>query len=230
VFIPIAEGCGLIVALGDMILDEALRYLVDAPPSVEPDEQDVYLSVNVSPLQLTRTDFAGDIAARLDALGIAPSRLCIEITEGVFTDKDAVGIIAEIRRLGVRVAVDDFGVGYSSLSTLQRLPADVVKLDRSFVPPPETTITSGDLSFLSAVVTLAHTAGLAVVIEGVETQAQLDAVVLAGVDAIQGYYLARPMSGEAAVATACQGPGERNWRPKLGAARRFVAESHPYAR
>jgi EAL domain-containing protein (putative c-di-GMP-specific phosphodiesterase class I) len=86
-------------------------------------------------------------------------------------------------------------------------------------------LTPGDLSFLTAVVTLAHTAGLAVVIEGVETQAQLDAVVHAGVDAIQGYYLARPMSGEAAVATACQVPGERSWIAKLDAARRFAAGS-----
>jgi diguanylate cyclase (GGDEF)-like protein len=229
VFIPIAEGCGLIAPIGDMIMDEALRYLVETPPSADAEEQDVYLSVNVSPLQLTRQEFAGDIAAKLDALGIVPSRLCIEITEGVFTDKDALAIIAETRRLGVRVAVDDFGVGYSSLSSLQRLPADVVKLDRSFVPAPEATMTPGDLSFLSAVVTLAHTAGLAVVIEGVETQAQLDAVVLAGVDAIQGYYLARPMPGEAAVATACQAPGERGWDAKLDAARRFASGSHVVA-
>jgi cyclic di-GMP phosphodiesterase Gmr len=169
---------------------------------------------------------AADVATRLDALGIVPSRLSIEITEGVFTDKDAVAMIAEIRRLGVRVAVDDFGVGFSSLSSLQRLPADVVKLDRSFVSAVDATMPPGDLSFLTAVVTLAHTAGLAVVIEGVETQAQLDAVVLAGVDAIQGYYLARPMSGDAAVATACQAPSERSWHAKLDAARRFAAGAY----
>jgi diguanylate cyclase (GGDEF)-like protein len=222
VFIPIAESCGLIVAIGDMVMAESLRHLVELPPAVDPEEQDVYLSVNVSPLQLTRKDFAGDLAARLDSLGIVPSRLCIEITEGVFTDKGALDVIAEIRRLGVLVAVDDFGVGYSSLSTLQRLPADVVKLDRSFVPEPDATMPPADLSFLTAVVTLAHTAGLSVVIEGVETQAQLDAVVLAGVDAIQGYLLARPMSGEAAVASGCQRPGERIWFSRLDAARRFT--------
>ena len=221
VFIPIAESCGLIVAIGDLVLDEALRYLVESPPSVAPDEQDVYLSVNVSPLQLARKHFARDIASKLDALGIVPSRLCIEITEGVFTDKNAVAMIAAIRQLGVLVAVDDFGIGYSSLSTLQRLPADVVKLDRTFVPAPDATMTPADLSFLAAVVALAHTAGLTVVIEGVETQVQLNAVVLAGVDAIQGYFLARPMSGEAAVATVCQDPGERMWHAQLDAARRF---------
>lgn len=119
--------------------------------------------------------------------------------------------------------LDDFGVGYSSLSTLQRLPADIVKLDRSFVPAPDATMTPDGLSFLAAIVTLAHTAGLTVVIEGVETQAQLDAVVLAGVDAIQGFFLARPMSGEAAVAAACQLPGERGRQSQLDTARRFAA-------
>jgi EAL domain-containing protein (putative c-di-GMP-specific phosphodiesterase class I) len=94
-------------------------------------------------------------------------------------------------------------------------------LDRSFLPDADAAV-SADRSFLSAVVALAHTAGLKVVVEGTETQAQLDAAVLAGADAIQGYYLARPMPTEEAVALACQSKGERGWTAKLEAARRFA--------
>ncbi len=218
VFIPIAESCGLIASVGDFVLEEAFRHLVEAPPSEEPVEQDVYVSVNVSPLQLTRPGFASGIAEMLDIRGITPSRLCVEVTEGVFADKTAVAAIELIRSLGVLVAVDDFGIGYSSLSTLQRLPADVVKLDRSFLPEPHAD-QPADWSFLTAVVALAHTVGLKVVIEGVETQAQLNAVVSAQVDSIQGYYLARPMAGEVAMALSSQRNEERSWKTKLDVAR-----------
>ncbi len=217
-FIPIAERCGMIGAVGDIVLDKAMRYLVETPASAEANEQDVYLSVNVSPLQLTRAGFVSDLAAMLHARGITPAQLCIEVTEGVFANHDAVAAISAIRRLGIAVAVDDFGVGYSSLSSLQRLPADVVKLDRSFLPE-QGRPSDAEQSFLAAVVMLAHTAGLKVVIEGVETQIQLEAVVAAGGDAVQGYHLARPMSGEAAMALTCQNQAERAWMPHLQAAK-----------
>lgn len=224
VFIPIAESCGLIARVGDLVLEEALRHLVEVPPGAEPGEQEVYVAVNVSPLQLTRPGFAADIAEMLHLRGITPSRLCVEVTEGVFADKNAVAAIGDIRKLGVLVAVDDFGTGYSSLSTLQRLPADVVKLDRSFLPELPAAQPS-DWSFLTAVVALAHTVGLEVVIEGVETQAQLDAVVCAGVDSIQGYYLARPMASEVAMALSCQRNDERSWKAKMDAARELAVDA-----
>jgi EAL domain-containing protein (putative c-di-GMP-specific phosphodiesterase class I) len=224
VFIPIAESCGLIASVGDLVLEQAFRHLVEEPPSTEPGEHEVYVAVNVSPLQLTRSGFAAGIAEMLNARAIAPSRLCIEVTEGVFADRDAVAAIGEIRRLGVLVAVDDFGIGYSSLSTLQRLPADVVKLDRSFLPDPQADRPS-DWSFLAAVVALAHTVGLKVVIEGVETQFQLNAVVAAGVDSIQGFHLGRPMPGEVAMALTCQRNDERSWKPKIDAARQLAKDA-----
>jgi diguanylate cyclase (GGDEF)-like protein len=222
VFIPIAESCGLIASVGDLVMQEAFRHLLEVPPSAEPGEQEVYVSVNVSPLQLTRAGFAASIGAMLDMRGIMPSRLCIEVTEGVVANTEAVAVIGEIRRMGVLVAVDDFGVGYSSLSTLQRLPADVVKLDRTFLPEPDAAQAS-DWAFLTAVVALAHTVGLKVVIEGVETQMQLNAVVSAGVDSIQGYFLGRPMPSEVAMALSCRRTEERSWKPKLDAARLLVA-------
>jgi diguanylate cyclase (GGDEF)-like protein len=223
VFIPIAESSGLVAAIGDFVLDEALRHLVEVPGSNQPGEQDVYLSVNVSPLQLVRPGFAGEVAQLLQTRAVRPGRLCIEVTEGVFANAEAVAAIGEIRRLGVLVAVDDFGTGYSSLSALQRLPADVVKLDRSFLPKQE-VIGPADHAFLSAVVALAHTTGLKVVVEGVETQAQLNATVLAGADAIQGYYLARPMPNEAAMALACQSQQERSWHDKFESAAHCAAD------
>ena len=223
IFIPIAEHCGLIYTVGDLVMDAALRHAVDAPPAASPEEQDVYLSVNVSPLQLARKGFADDLAAKLEAAGLAPERLCVEVTESVLADREALDAIAAARALGVLVAVDDFGVGYSSLSTLRRLPADVVKLDRSFLPPPDASPSAEDLAFLEAVTTLARTAGLQLVLEGVESQPQLHAAVRAGVDAVQGFLIARPMTGEAAVASSCRAPSERSWHPLLEAARRLEA-------
>ena len=213
VFIPIAESAGMIGAIGDMVLQKAMRYLVDMPSGEGPSESDLYLSVNVSPLQLMQDGFVEQIATMLDQGGITPSRLCIEITESVVTSAEAVAAIHVIRSLGVRVAVDDFGIGQSALSALRRLPADIVKLDRSFLSQQD-VISPEDRSFLNAIVTLTQTTGFTVVMEGVETRAQLDVAVEAGVDAIQGYFFARPMRSEAAMALMCLSPEERGWVPR----------------
>lgn len=221
-FIPIAESSGLIEAVGDLVLEAAIVHLVEVPPSVELAGRDVSMSVNVSPLQLTRSGFAVELGAMLDARGIERSRLCLEITEAVLTNAEAVAAIGDIRRLGMLVAIDAFGIGNSSLAALPRLPADIVKLDRSFLPEKDAAITGGR-SFLTAIVALAHSAGLQVVVEGVENQVQLDAVVLAGADAVQGYLLGVPMPTEAAMAIACQGTDERAWQPKFARAALFAA-------
>ena len=223
-FIPIAESSGLIEAVGDLVLEAAMLHLVEAPPSVELVGRDVSMSVNVSPLQLTRIGFAAELGDMLDARGIERSRLCLEITEAVLTNAEAMATIGDIRRLGMLVAIDAFGIGNSSLASLQRLPADIVKLDRSFLPEQDSAITLGR-SFLTEIVALAHSAGLRVVVEGVENQVQLDAVVLAGADAIQGYLLGVPMSTEAAMAIACQRTDERAWQPKFAAAALFAANA-----
>jgi EAL domain-containing protein (putative c-di-GMP-specific phosphodiesterase class I)/heme oxygenase len=223
-FIPIAESNGLIEDVGDLVLEAALRHLVEVPPSVELIGRDVSLSVNVSPSQLTRAGFAAEIGAMLDARGIEHSRLCLEITEAVLTNPQAVATLADARRLGILVAIDAFGIGQSSLATLQQLPADIVKLDRSFLPEQESA-TTGGRSFLTAVVALAHSAGLRVVVEGVENQVQLNAVVIAGADAIQGYLLGEPMPTEAAVAVACKSTEERSWQPKFAEAAVFAASA-----
>ena len=223
-FIPIAERCGLIEAVGDLVLEAALRLLVELPPSVELIGRDVSLSVNVSPLQLNRVGFADEIGVLLDARGIDHSRLCLEITEAALASRQALSALADLRRLGILVAIDAFGIGQSSLATLQQLPVDVVKLDRSFLPEQGSAAT-GARSFLTAIVALAHAAGLRVVVEGVESQAQLNAVVLAGADAIQGFLLGEPMSTEAAVALGSKSTEERTWQPQFAQAARLAADA-----
>jgi len=176
----------------------------------------------VSPLQLIREGFAEQIGSMLDARAIYHSRLCLEVTEAVLTDPATVAALAQVRQLGILVAIDAFGIGQSSLASLQQLPADIVKIDRSFLPEQESTI-SGGRSFLTAVVALAHSAGLRVGVEGVESQVQLNAVVLAGADTIQGYLLGEPMSTEAAVALASKSTEERSWQPNFVEAVLFAA-------
>jgi len=106
-------------------------------------------------------------------------------------------VLADVRKLGVRVAVDDFGMGYSSLSYLRRLPVDVVKLDRSFL---DDVADARGASFVGAVTAVAHAAGMSVVAEGIETQAQLDVALAAGADVVQGFLLGVPLSATAAAA------------------------------
>jgi diguanylate cyclase (GGDEF)-like protein len=223
-FIPIAERSGLIEAVGDLVLESAMRLLVELPPSVELTGRDVSLSVNVSPLQLNRVGFAEELGVLLDARGITHSRLCLEITEAALGNPQAVAALAGLRRLGILVAIDAFGIGQSSLATLHKLPVDIVKLDRSFLPEQEST-SGGARSFLTAIVALAHAAGLRVVVEGVESQVQLDAVVLAGADCVQGYLLGAPMSTEAAVALGSTRNEERTWQPQFAQAAVLAADA-----
>jgi heme oxygenase len=160
----------------------------------------------------------------LDARGIDHARLCLEIPEVALSNPQAVAAIADLRRLGILVAIDAFGIGQSSLATLQELPVDIVKLDRSFLPEQGSTATGGR-SFLTDIVALAHAAGLRVVVEGVESQVQLNAVVLAGADCIQGFLLGEPMSTEAAVALGSKCAEERTWHPQFAQAALLAADA-----
>lgn len=193
-FIPLAEKSGLILPLGDWVLATALRQgrMLQLPGA------NLRLAVNISALQLAQPNFCAGLADVLQAEGLPPTALCLEVTESMMTDVAAVYVLADIRKLGVQVAVDDFGIGYSSLSYLRRLPVDVVKLDRSFLEDVEDEPRA--VNFIRAVIMLAHAAGMSVVMEGIETQAQLEAARAAGADVIQGFLLATPLSAEAAAA------------------------------
>jgi EAL domain-containing protein (putative c-di-GMP-specific phosphodiesterase class I) len=188
-FIPLAEETGLIVPLGRSVLERACVQMaewnadrLDAP---------LYLSVNVSPKQL-RSGISAAVARALEASGLAPEQLVIEVTETAMVGDSGADVdpLHEIRALGVRIAVDDFGTGYSSLNYLRRLPVDVVKIDRSFVH--RLAAGSEDEAVVDAIVRLCAALGLQVIAEGVETDAEADVLRDLGVRAAQGFLFARP--------------------------------------
>jgi diguanylate cyclase (GGDEF)-like protein/PAS domain S-box-containing protein len=188
VFIPLAEETGLVVQVGEHVLRTALRQLG------EWDDRLGYVSVNVSPRQLSEAGFVPMLTRELEASGLRDrSRLVLEITETSMlqTGVDQQRALEAIKGLGVRLALDDFGTGYSSLTWLQAVPADIVKLDRSFVAG-----LAGDpakASIISAILWLARALGMSVVAEGVEDVADADALSEAECPSAQGYLFGRPM-------------------------------------
>ena len=153
-----------------------------------------WISMNVSVRQLHSPMFATDLAQALLERGVPPSRLVVEVTEhDVAQDMDVlVAQLGALRGTGVRIALDDFGAGYSSLGQLHRLPVDILKIDRDLVAGTN----DGAAPLADVVVRLGERLDLDVIAEGVETQTQLDVVAQAGCDMVQGYFLARPMSVE----------------------------------
>ena len=188
-FIPLAEETGLILPVGEWVLREACRRAKDW--------DGLLLRVNVSARQLTRGDLSAVVAEALEATGLEPARLCLEITESVLVDDPVASArtLAQIETLGVAIAVDDFGTGYSSLEQLRRFPVDCVKIDRSFVrgigDSPE------DAAIVAAVIELGHVLGLTVTAEGVETTEQHDRLRELGCDDAQGFLFGRPEPAEA---------------------------------
>lgn len=183
-FIPVAEETGLIVPIGNWVLQEAClqgtRWLNSGHPGLS-------ISVNVSAVQFGRADFFDTVAAALTASQFPADRLELEVTESfVMQDVEAASLrMAALRKLGIRIAIDDFGTGYSSLSYLSRLPVDTLKIDQSFVRNIQDP--SGSLPVVQSIVKLAHNLNLIVVAEGVETVEELDLLRLVGCDRVQGY-------------------------------------------
>ena len=151
------------------------------------------MSVNLSARQLLRSDLAEFIESVLNSYDLDPRRLEVEVTESslVVDVERATQTLTQIRALGVRVAVDDFGVGYSSLNYLRTLPLDTLKIDRSFVE--DIAEESNSSAIAASIVQLAHSLGLTVVAEGVETQEQYEFLRNTHCDLIQGYLLGRPV-------------------------------------
>jgi diguanylate cyclase (GGDEF)-like protein/PAS domain S-box-containing protein len=209
-FIPLAEESGLIVPIGTWVLEEACRGAVMWQQELH-FEPPLSISVNVSAKQLQHPDAVSTIQAVLTQTGLAPERMVLEVTESVLVG-DADAVISRLRALkeiGLRVAVDDFGTGYSSLAYLKRFPIDVLKIDRSFVSGVGDT--HEDLAILSAIVKLAHSLGMDVVAEGVETKEQVAALRLLGCQPGQGYFFpdhfrrtrSKPSSRSWAAMTGC---------------------------
>jgi len=184
-FIPLAEECGLIQDIGEWVIRKACAQAARWPGRVG-------IAVNLSPLQFENSDLGKVVASALKTSGLAASRLELEITESVLLQDCAVNaaILDELAELGVSIGLDDFGTGFSSLSYLQRFNVDRIKIDHSFVRDINTS--EGALKIVRAIVMLAHSLGLQVTAEGVETDDQLAAVRGEGCDAVQGFYMGLP--------------------------------------
>jgi len=196
-FIPIAEDSGLIVPIGRWVLQEACHQAKSWQqqwPATPP----LMLAVNLSARQLQHPAILDEVRAALAAADLDPQSLVLEITETAVMEQldAAVAILTRLRELGVRLALDDFGTGYSSLSYLQRLPVDILKIDRSFIGG--VTGSAEESALARAIVNLGQTLGLETVAEGVETAEQLAVLRQLGCQLGQGYHLARPL-GPAAV-------------------------------
>ncbi|WP_031480230.1 EAL domain-containing protein [Maridesulfovibrio frigidus] len=196
--IPVAEETGLIVKLDRLMLLKACRafsgWLETFPTS-----QDMFLTVNLSPRQLSKPDLAGAIIDILDETKFPPEMLKLEITESAIMERNAASTLnlKRIGDLGIKLAVDDFGTGYSSLAQLQRFPAATVKIDRSFIS--RMAEDNESLEIVRAVVALGHSLSMDVIAEGVETKEQLVLLNELGCDCVQGFYFDKPQPPEVAI-------------------------------
>jgi diguanylate cyclase (GGDEF)-like protein/PAS domain S-box-containing protein len=190
-FIPLAEETGLILPLGRRILEGACRQL--AAWAASPDSAHLSLAVNVSVQQLRQPDFVDQVTGMLELTGANPRRLKLELTESLLMDdvEDTIAKMNALKARGVGFALDDFGTGYSSLAYLKRLPLERLKIDRSFVR--DVLVDPNDAAIAKTIVTLAHSLGLAVIAEGVETEQQRDFLASNGCLAYQGFLYSRPL-------------------------------------
>jgi diguanylate cyclase (GGDEF)-like protein/PAS domain S-box-containing protein len=194
-FIPIAEETGLIVPIGDWVIEEvcrqAMEWQVAGVPAVK-------MFANVSGVQLERPDFSSKIAETLERSGLAADRLELEITESwIISDlRGAAAKLQQLRDLGIGIAIDDFGTGNSTFSYLHELPLDTLKIDRSFIQRLDGS--AANLSTVRTIKALAQQLGLKTVAEGLETETQLEQLRDIGCELVQGFLLARPLTPQAA--------------------------------
>lgn len=196
-FIPVAEESGLIANLGWWTLEEACRRLMSWQERF-PGDEPLTMSVNLSPKQFARSDVYEQVRTRVRNLSLAHESLHLEITEtALMTNTEmAASTLRKIRDLDIRIHVDDFGSGYSSMSYLCRFPIDALKIDRSFIR--RMTSSPEDVEVVETIVRLADTLGIQVIAEGVEEEVQLERMRSFGCEVVQGFYFYRPMEAEQA--------------------------------
>ncbi|MCR9270929.1 MAG: bifunctional diguanylate cyclase/phosphodiesterase [Hyphomonadaceae bacterium] len=191
-FIPIAEDNGIIIALGDRVIENVILAAMEMPA-------DTKVGINVSPLQLHSSRILSLISQKIEETGIDPQRIELEITESVFLSDNAFILdrLHKLKDLGVRIAMDDFGTGFSSLAYLQRFPFDKLKLDQAFVRGLETSEQSQAIA--RATISMAHALNLTVTAEGVESDAQARFLREQGCDELQGFLYSRPQDQAALI-------------------------------
>lgn len=195
-FIPIAESTGLILQIGEWVIQEACR---QAKIWVDQGFDDIYIAVNLSAKQFQKPDLIDEVLKTIDEAGLERKHLAVEITESMVMHNvhSAVASLKRFQDEGVLVCMDDFGTGYSSLNYLKNLPIDVLKIDRTFIK--DVTDSDDDRAIASSIITLGHNLSLKVVAEGVETQDHVDFLLEQRCDIAQGYHYGRPLPAEEAI-------------------------------
>ncbi|MBO4638920.1 MAG: EAL domain-containing protein [Treponema sp.] len=194
-FIPIAETVGLIDKIDERIFRDATKFFGEL---IKKTGLETILSVNVSVRHLIKDDYVNEVRTILKKNGIPPSQLEIEITESIMIDSEGPAIenINELKKMGIRIAIDDFGTGYSSLSYLNRIPADLLKIDKSFIDKMNSSDSSKQ--YVASIISIGHIMNFSVISEGVEEDSQLDTLRAIGCDLIQGFIWGHPMTPEEA--------------------------------
>jgi diguanylate cyclase (GGDEF)-like protein/PAS domain S-box-containing protein len=192
-FIPIAEETGLIIPIGEWVMRTACgqaKSLIDAGfPSIR-------MAVNISGCQFKQSNLAKVVRQVLEETGLSPASLELELTESILMDSAdcAVNMLQELKAIGVHLAIDDFGTGYSSLTYLKNFPIDRLKIDQLFIR--DITTNTDDASISNAIIAMAHSLGMRVIAEGVETKEQMEFLASRDCHEMQGYYFSRPVSRE----------------------------------
>ncbi len=194
-FIDIAERTGLVVPLSRKVLEVAIAQQATwmrADPKLE-----TTIRINVSPSQIIGSDLVSDVTSLLLKYALPAKYLCIEVTEHVVMDYSdhALGTLATLREMGVEIAIDDFGIGHSSIAKLKYMPADTLKIDRAFIT--SLVETERDIALVDTIIRMAGAFDMTVVAEGVETREELAELLLLEADRGQGYFFAKPMAAEA---------------------------------
>ncbi|RLW64476.1 MAG: hypothetical protein B6D70_05395 [gamma proteobacterium symbiont of Stewartia floridana] len=192
-FIPIAEETGMIIELGEWVLNEACR---QNKAWQDAGHQSIRVAINLSSMQFIQRDLSHKVDNSLRSSGLDPKYLEFEITESILMRNvnETIATLNEFKMMGINISVDDFGTGYSSLSYLKRFPLNSLKIDRSFIRDiPEN---ADDVTITSAIIAMAHQLNLGVVAEGVESQRQLDFLHQQGCEMAQGYFFSKPLPAE----------------------------------
>ncbi|MFH0273494.1 bifunctional diguanylate cyclase/phosphodiesterase [Vibrio jasicida] len=205
-FIPLAESSGLMVRLGELIIEKSL---IDMARLMATSHQPIQMSINISVKQFIQVNFVDNLLASIEKHGVDQKRITLEITENLFIeDLDKFAPICErLHQLGFKISLDDFGTGYSSLSMLKALPIDEVKIDKSFVDNIEEDEKA--LNMVQNIIAIGKNFGMKVLAEGVETKQQRDQLAVCGCDLIQGYFYSKPLLFEALIEFAQQSSNEK---------------------